>query len=481
MPNATDEALQKLQALEASKQAPRPERRKAGPRLAVVNDLPTPSTTPEFSDDALALNFVARCFDSFRWSPGLGWMVDDGIVWARDDRLQRYDEARLVCPQAASAADDDGEAKHIASSRTVQAVLTLAQADQNIVVSADLWDADVLELNTPGGLVDLCTGVLKPRGRAFATQAARVSPVNAPCPTWQRFLTEVFMGDRDLIEFMRRALGYCITGDRREQVLFFWYGLGANGKSVLAEFIMWLIGSYSTKLPATALMQAKGERHPTELAGLRGKRLAISSELDESSFFNESLIKELTGDHTLSARFMRQDFFEFEMTQKHVIVGNFKPRLKGGDPAMARRMLLVPFLASFKGTARDPQMLAKLKGEAPAILHWVIDGARTWHAEGLGIPESVRAASADYMADHDDLALWIDECCERGGQAKASDLYASFALWKKARGEHAPSLTSWGSRVTSVPGIDKVRSNGIRYSGLRLTYAEQEALNESRR
>ncbi|MBK7061337.1 MAG: hypothetical protein IPH51_12745 [Rubrivivax sp.] len=144
-----------------------------------------------------------------------------------------------------------------------------------------------------------------------------MAPADTVCPTWIRFLSTVFVGDRDLIEFMRRALGYCITGDRREQVLFFWYGLGANGKSVLAEFLMWLIGTYATKLPATALMQARGERHPTELAGLRAKRLAISSELDESSFFNESLIKELTGDHTLSARFMRQDFFEFEMTQAH--------------------------------------------------------------------------------------------------------------------------------------------------------------------
>ena len=115
------------------------------------------------------------------------------------------------------------------------------------------------------------------------------------------------------------------------------------------------------------------------------------------------------------------------------------------------------------------------------ILHWIIGGASAWYSEGLAIPESVRAASADYMADHDDLALWIDECCEREGQARASDLYASFSMWKKARGEHAPSLTSWGSRLASAGGIEKLRSNGIRYAGLRLTYAEQEALNASRR
>lgn len=293
-------------------------------------------------------------------------------------------------------------------------------------------------------------------------------------------MQDVFCGDAELIEFMRRALGYAVTGDRREQVLFFWYGLGANGKSVLAEFIQWLMGSYSIKLPATALMQSKGERHPTELAQLRGKRLAVSSELDETSFFNESLVKELTGDNTLTARFMRADFFEFAMTQKHIIIGNFKPRLRGGDPAMARRMLLVPFMASFKGAARDPHMLDKLKAEAPAILYWITRGTLAWASEGLAVPLAVRDASAEYMADHDDLALWIEECCVREGEARAALLYESFARWKKARGEHAPSQTTWGPRLTTVPGVGKRRSGGIWYTGISLSSAERERLNAAR-
>lgn len=463
----------------AAEQATRRNKRR-GPRLADAGDA---ALAPEFSDDALALQFVEQRSEGYRWSPGLGWMTDDGIVWSRDDRLQRYDEARQICRDAASRADNDNDAWRIASSRTVAAVLTLAQSDQRIVVASNAWDSDPMALNTPSGIVDLRSGALQPRGQAYVTQAARVAPGDAACPTWTRFLEQVFLGDRDLIEFMRRALGYCITGDRREQVLMFWYGTGANGKSVLAEFLQWLIGSYSIKLPASALMQSKGERHPTELAQLRGKRLAISSELDESSFFNESLIKELTGDNTLSARFMRQDFFEFAMTQKHVVIGNFKPRLKGGDPAMARRLLLVPFLASFKGSARDTHMLDKLKAEAPAILNWIVGGAVAWHAEGLAVPEAVRAASSDYMADNDDLALWMEECCEIAvdAQCKAGDAYASFSAWKKARGEHAPSLTSWGARVTSLPGVTKRRSMGIQYVGFRLTHAEMEALHAARR
>lgn len=440
--------------------------------------------TTLMSEDAMALDFAALAASSYRWSPGLAWMVDNGVVWERDDALTRYslsrEVARATARQVLAATGKESDARKIATAKSVNSILALAQSDPRLVVPASVWDADVLVLNTPQGVVDLRTGALRPRGAAeYVTQAARVAPAAGPCPTWLRFLDQVFMGDRDLIEFMRRALGYSITGDRREQVLFFWYGLGANGKSVLIDLMQWLAGDYALKLPASVLMQSKGERHPTELAQLRGKRLAVSSELDETSFFNESLIKELTGDTTLSARFMRQDFFEFAMTQKHVIVGNFKPRLKGGDPAIARRMLLVPFLASFKGSERDPYMLDKLKAEAPGILHWIVGGAAAWARDGLAVPESVRAASADYLADNDDLALWMDECCHRSGEAKASDLYASFAAWKKQRGEHATSLTAWGSRLTSIPGITKRKSNGVRLVGVSLTAAERSRLDGS--
>jgi len=441
---------------------------------------PTASPAPEFSEDYLALDFVRRAA-KFRWSPGPGWRIDDGVTWQRDEKMSRYTLARHVVRDAAARASTDKEARGLASARVVNAVLSLAQTDRRIVVSNDEWDADPLLLNTPGGVVNLRTGALRARGNEYLTQVARIAPAAASCPVWLRFLDQVFMGDQALIEFMRRAMGYFLTGLTHEQVLFFLYGDGANGKSVLIDLLQWLCGSYSIKLPASTLMQSKGERHPTELAQLFSKRLAVSSEVDEGSFFNESLIKELTGDKTLRARYMRADFFEFTMQQKHVIVGNFKPRLRGGDPAIARRMLLVPFLASFKGAARDPHMLDKLKAEGPAILHWMIQGAIVWASEGLGIPEAVRAASADYMADHDDLALWMDECCVRQGEARAGDLYASFANWKKSRGEHAPSLTVWGSRLVAVAGITKQRSNGIRYAGIQLTTLEAMAVQELRR
>ena len=431
----------------------------------------------EHSDDDLAERFV-ECAPNFRWSPGLGWMVDNGVTWSRDEALHRYDRARQVCRAIAAgcAAKAEGEAKRISSAKTVNATLTLAQSDRRMMVPTCEWDADSLLLNTPSGIVDLRTGKLRPRGIEYVTQSVIVAPdFEASCPRWHHFLQQVFLDDDTMIEFMQRSMGYWLSGSVREQVIHFLHGQGSNGKSVMSDLIKKIVGSYGVKLTATALMQSKGERHPTELAQLRGKRLALSSEVGENDYFNEALLKELTGDATLSARFMRGDFFEFQMTQKHVIVGNFKPRLRGGDPAIARRMLLVPFSASFHGSKKDPELSAKLQAEAPAILAWMIQGAVKWHAEGLAIPDSVRDASAEYMADHDDVAQWMAECCVRDGEAKASDLYASFSVWKKARGENAPSQTAWGSRLAALPGISKRRSGGIKYSGIRLNDSQMSA------
>lgn len=440
---------------------------------------------PAFSDDMLALEFVQRFGAGYRWSPGLGWMHDGDVTWRRDDGLTRFDLARRICRAAAASATKPEEQKRLTSAKTVSAALSLAQSDQRLVVPAAAWDGNLGLLNTSGGVVDLRTGTLRPRRHDdYVTQAARVAPdFDHGAEVFDNFMLSVFGGDHEMVDFMQRAIGYCLTGDRREQVLFFWHGPGANGKSTLLDLLQWLIGDYALKLPAASLMVTRNERHPTELAQLRGKRLAISSELEEGQFWNEALIKELTGDEVLTARFMRQDFFEFPMTQKHIIVGNHKPRLRGGDPAIARRLVLVPFVQKFEGNRRDKAMPEKLKAEAPAILAWMVRGAVRWHQEGLCIPECVRSAGAEYLADHDDVALWMEECCEctPDAQCRAGDAYASFSVWKKARGEHAQSLTAWGARIAAIPGIRKVRSMGIKYHGIKLTYTEQEAVNAARR
>ncbi len=425
------------------------------------------------SEDAMAVEFASLYRHLFRFTPGMGWMRSMPEVWIRDELRTFYDCARQI---ARITAADEGNIKQqraITSARTINAIVSIASADPQLALPADQWDADPFDLNTPGGVVDLRTGKLKPLAMdQYFTKVTSVRPVfGEACPTWNRFLLDVFLGDAAMIDFVQRMLGYMLTGDRSEQKIFFLQGVGANGKSTLVDFWGRLIGNYALKLPAHVLMHNPLQGHPTELAQLRGKRLAISSEIEEGQYWAESRIKELTGDDTLTARFMRQDFFEFRQSQKHLVVGNHKPRLRGGDAAIARRFVLVPFLAKFSGAKRDPRMLERLQAEAPAVLAWAIQGAIKWQSEGLAIPSAVSQASQAYMAEHDDLANWIEECCvlTPGAKAKASALYHSYMGFLKARGQHVPAMKTWADRMSLVEGVTKSKSMGVMvYAGMGL-------------
>jgi putative DNA primase/helicase len=436
---------------------------------------------PEGSDDALALAFVKQYAGDFHWSSGMGWQRNNGTHYSPDNNLRRYDCARTIAREAANMAEKDTEAKRLASSKTTSSILTLVQSDPAIVVEPNAWDSDPFELNTPGGIVDLLTGTIRPHRGDLVTQIARTTPnFKAPRALWDKFLTDVFIGDADKIDFMQRLVGYTITADRSEQKLFFMYGLGANGKSTFWDAVQWITGTYGMKLPASTLMRTSSDRHPTELAQLFRKRLAISAEPDEGQHWNEARIKELTGDETLAARFMRQDFFEFTQTQKHVMVGNYRPRLQGGDAAMARRLVLVNFDATFSGKNQDKDLPMKLREAAPSILAWMVEGAIKWRQGGLCIPSSVQTASNEYMGDNDDLALWMAECCVMdltGAKTRASILYESFNHWIKARGQHALAQRTWGERMASVKGITKVKDSAMCYAGIRLAPGEIERIN----
>lgn len=436
------------------------------------SSLIAPSTeAPPLSEDWLALAFAGAAMATFRFSPGLGWMRYDGVVWARDEQLLHVGLAREVCRDAAATAEKESDQIRITSSKTIAAVLTLARSDPRLNTLTQQWDSDPLVLNTTAGLVDLRTGATAKHSGELFTQVTTVGPdATMDCPVWLKFLAEVFPDGDEVIEFIQRSMGYWLTADRREQVIHFFYGAGANGKSILVDLTSYILGSYCVKLPATTLMKHRGERHPTELTQIWGRRLAVSSELAEDDVFNESLLKELTGDSKISARYMRQDFFEFSMTQKHLIVGNFLPRIRGGDAAIARRLLLIPFKATFSGDRRDLMLLEKLKAEAPGILAWMIKGAVKWHATGLAVPGVISEISREYFDDHDDLKLWLAECCELGDsyQTRATLLYKSYVNWKKSRGDSVPSMTLFGGQLKAVPGLTKRRSGGVIYGGIRL-------------
>lgn len=422
---------------------------------------------PHASEMELAEQFAKQCAHQFRWTPGMDWLHNEGAYWTRDDHLRRYTVVKGVCKGAAATIEKPGFAAKVCSAATSSAVLSLARSEAGITTKVEEWDADPMLLNTPGEAYDLATGRPVSRDGLLFTQVTSVAPAATPTPIWDKFLLEVFAGDLEMVEFMQRLAGYSLTGSIKEQKLFFLYGEGANGKSVFLDVLRAIGGRYSHNLPSEALMTAKHERHPTTFAALQGKRLAVSSEIEESSHWAESRIKSLTGDATITARYMRGDEFTFPITHKHILAGNFKPRLKGDDFAMARRMVLIHFAQRFDGVRRDEALPEKLAAEYPGILAWAIEGARKWAAGGLAVPGEVLEASKEYMSEQNDLELWIGECCDTGDNlsSKSSDLYQSFAAWKVRNGEVAGSSKTFSQRLERHYKKKKLNT-GAHFAGL---------------
>jgi putative DNA primase/helicase len=424
---------------------------------------------PSISEIELAQRFVDRHAHQLRFVDMWGkWMVWDGTLWEEDDTRHAADLARVICAEAA----DELSNKSIGRAKMVSAVLYLASVDRRIAATVDQWDADPWLLNTPDGVVDLRTGKLRPhKPDAYMTKVAGVGP-RGDCPLFLRFLHRITGGDADLVAYLQRVLGYALTGVTSEHALFFAYGTGANGKSVLLSTVAGLLGDYHKTSAMETFTASKGDRHPTELADLRGARLVTASETEEGRHWAESRIKQLTGGDRLSARFMRQDLFEFQPTFKLVIAGNHKPSLRSVDEAMRRRFHMIPFAVTIPAAERDGELTEKLKAEWPGVLKWLIDGCLRWQGEKLSPPKAVTAATAEYMEAEDATASWIADKCEVDPSAWCSsmELFASWSAWATKAGEQISSQKRLTQTLESR-GFRRHRMNhGQGFCGLRVRH-----------
>jgi hypothetical protein len=222
----------------------------------------------------------------------------EGHRWRVEDTLAAFDEARKLC-RAAGDAD----------AKVVAAVVTLARSDRRLAATSEQWDRDKWLLGTPDGVIDLKTGRLRPSlPEDYITKVTTVAP-GGDCPLWRQFLARVTGGDTELEKFLQRVCGYALTGDTSEDALFFFYGTGANGKSVFLRTIAGILGDHHTTASMEMFTVTNSERHPTDLADLRGARLVTAIETEEGKRWDEAKIKALTGGDRIKARFMRQDFF----------------------------------------------------------------------------------------------------------------------------------------------------------------------------
>jgi putative DNA primase/helicase len=279
----------------------------------------------------------------------------------------------------------------------------------------------------------------------MVTKVAAVAP-GGDCPRWRAFIADITEGDEATAAYLQRWAGYMATGSTSEHAFLVIIGPGGNGKTVFVNVLSHILGDYAATAPMETFMATTTDRHPTDLAGLRGARLVVAQETEAGRALAEAKIKTLTGGDKIAARFMRADYFTYTPQFKLVMVGNHRPAIRNPDDAMRRRLHLLPI--TFKPTNPDPGLFDKLKAEAPGILQWCIDGCAAWQATGLGMPEIVKAATAAYFAEQDLFAQWLHERCERDARATAphSALYRDWSQWCEARGEQPGS----GKRFTAA-------------------------------
>jgi putative DNA primase/helicase len=399
---------------------------------------------PASSEDALALSFAERNQDYLRYVKEQGaWYVNSGRKWEEDKTGRALDRARAECRRAAADPDakglSEGQVRSLASSKTASAVLKLASADRRLALTADRFDCDPWALNTPAGIVDLQTGALRAiRPTDYMTMITAVGPDAAcPVPLWTEFLKRVMTDDQDLILFMQRFLGYCLTGVTREQVLAFLFGTGANGKSVFMNTVFGVMGDYHKTAAMETFTESKFDRHPTELAALQYARAVSAAETEEGRHLAIAKIKRFTGGEKITAHRMRQDPYEYQPQFKLVFAGNHMPALRSVDESVRRRFLMVPFVVTIPPEQRDLDLEEKLKAEWPGILAWMIQGCLEWQRRGLSRPASISAATQDYMEGEDTIAAWIDDCCivDPDAWTTTRELYHSWKSWADDAGE----------------------------------------------
>jgi putative DNA primase/helicase len=419
------------------------------------------------------------------------WLVWDGKRWVKDDTGEVYRLAKetvsSIYQEAAAAPNDQARkdlGKHATRSEAgarIKEMVDLARSD--VPVMPDELDAAPDLLNTESGTIDLRTGELREHRREDLI--TKIAPTtyrpDAAAPTWEAFLERVLPGE-DLRAFVQRAVGYSATGDTSEQCMFINHGGGANGKSTFQEAIAAALGDYAMRAPTEMLLAKRSDGVPNDVARLKGARFVSASETEEGRRLAESRIKDLTGQDTITARFMKAEWFDFAPTHKLWLSTNHKPEIRGTDAAIWRRIRLVPWAVTIPPAEQDKKLPIALRHELAGILAWVVRGCLQWRREGLQAPDEVRKATGEYRAEMDVLAGFLVECCEldTGHWEYAKDLYECYKRWCDENGERPESQRKFGGRL-GERGFQRDRGGsrgaGI-WRGVRLTEGEKEALRE---
>jgi putative DNA primase/helicase len=409
-----------------------------------------PDETFNLTDLGNGLRFVALEGERARYCAPWGkWLLWDGRRWMVDEHQEVEVRAVAVIRdllRQAAATDNDEERKALTKhARVIESRRArrdfLASAQPYLAIAPEALDADPWLLNCRNGTLDLRTGEIKPADpKDYITKCAPADyDPDAECPTWQAFERTIAGGDAELVAFKQRAFGYGLTGDVSEQVFFLHYGTGANGKSTELTAIRDVLGEdYAFHTPTDTLLAGRYGSIPNDVARLKGARFVTAVESEAGRRLAEALVKQLTGGDTITARFMRAEWFSFKPTHKIYLAANHKPEIRGTDHAMWRRVRLIPYEVTIPDDEQDKHLGDKLRAEASGILAWLVRGCLEWqHDKGLTPPQAVLKATESYRNEMDVLGDFIADCCVLWPSSKvtAKDIYDAYLKWADENGE----------------------------------------------
>ncbi|WP_329168360.1 phage/plasmid primase, P4 family [Streptomyces sp. NBC_01267] len=380
-------------------------------------------------------DFMTRSGGGVRYASGLGFLVWDGKVWVPGTTEVRK-SLHLLGAELLASGDDASRrlALKALTNRSIDAVMKELPSVPGVPAEAAEFDANRELLCVANGTVNLRTGELQPHvmGDLITKRLDVEYHPDAPAERWKQFLTEVFPDHPEMPGYMRRLVGYGITGFTSEHVFAFLHGQGSNGKSAFLDALIHVFTGVTkaTQFSTFEKSVTVGQASP-ELATLRGARLVTASETDKYSRLAEALVKQLTGGDPITCRFLNQNPFTYVPSFLLMVAGNYKPAILSQDEGTWRRVKLVPFNATFKGANKDTSLPEKLRAEAEGILAWAVRGSVEWFASGLGEPSTIQTATSEYREGEDRLAEFIEARLvrEKGARVASTPVRRAYAEW----------------------------------------------------
>lgn len=395
------------------------------------------------------------------------WMHWDGSRWAIDEGGAAHRATIAVVRaryRACEAIPDLDQRKKAAawcigceSASKIDATLRIAGRLEAFSTTIAQWDANPFVAAAIGATLDLHAVVHRAvrRDDQITMQLGAAYEPDAPCPRWHQFLQEIFSGDAELIAYIQRAVGYCLTGDTREQKMFLCHGLGANGKSVFLDVLIALFGDYGANASFETFDANRRSESSNDLAALRGKRLVTVIETEDGRRLAESRVKSVTGQDLITCRFLYGEYFSYRPTYKIWLAMNHLPTIRGTDKGIWRRIQLIPFREDFQGR-EDKTLRDALLAERDGILQWALDGLRQWWKRGLDTPAIVVQATDKYRTESDQVGRWLTDACVvlSNVSVSASAAYQSYKTWCEANGEPPVTQNRIGRTLTEK-GFDQ--------------------------